>query len=59
MKKLTQKFRSHPARAYLALFLCLMVPAVILYPVAQSGNQVGMGFFLALIILANFAALFS
>lgn len=59
MNKLIQIIRSHPARFYLVLFLLMMLPAAILYPLAVSGNQFGMGFFLALIILANIATLFS
>ena len=58
MKKLVQHFRSHPARTYLALFLFMILPAVVLYPLARSGNPVGMGIFLALVILANIAATF-
>jgi hypothetical protein len=59
MKKFSQLIQSHPARFYLVLFLFLIAPAVGLYPLAKAGNQVGMGVFLALIILANIAALFS
>jgi hypothetical protein len=59
MSKLIQNFRSHPARFYLALFLLMIIPAIILYPLAESGSLVGMGIFLALIIGGNIAALFS
>ena len=59
MNWLLRMIRSHPARFYLILFIFLIIPALILYPLAQSGNQVGMGIFLALIILANGAALLS
>ncbi len=58
MKNISQKIRSHPARFYLILFLFLIIPAVVLYPLAESESQVGMGIFLALIILANLTALF-
>jgi NADH:ubiquinone oxidoreductase subunit 3 (subunit A) len=58
MKRIIQSIRSHPARFYLALFILLIIPALLLYPVAESGDEVGMGFLLALIILANGAALF-
>jgi hypothetical protein len=58
MKKLSQQIRAHPARTYLALFLLMILPAVVLYPLGRSGNQVGMGVFLALIILANIATTF-
>lgn len=58
MKRIIQSIRSHPARFYLALFILLIIPALLLYPVAESGDGVGMGFLLALIILANGAALF-
>jgi hypothetical protein len=53
MKKFTQRLRSHPARTYLALFLLMILPALGLFPLARSGNQIGIGFFLVLIILAN------
>lgn len=59
MNKLIQAIRSHPARFYLALFLFLIIPAIILYPLAESGSLVGMRIFLALIIGANIAALIS
>lgn len=59
MNKLIQAIRSHPARFSLALFLTLIIPAIILYPLAESGSLVGMGIFLAFIILANLAALLS
>lgn len=59
MNKILENIRSHPPRFFLVLFLLLMVPAVILYPLAQSGSQAGMGLCLALIILANGAVLFS
>jgi len=59
MNKLIQSIRSHPARFYLALFLFLIIPAIILYPLAESGSLVGMTIFLALIIGANIAALIS
>ena len=57
MNRILQNLRSHPARFYLVLFILLIIPALILYPLAESDSQVGMGFFLALIILANGAAL--
>jgi hypothetical protein len=59
MKKISQFIQSHPARFFLILFLFMITPAVSLYPLAKSGNQLGMGVFLVLIILANIAALFS
>jgi hypothetical protein len=59
MNKLIQNIRSHPARFYLVLFLLMILPAIILYSLAMSGSLVGMGFFLALIIAANIAALFT
>jgi len=58
MKEFIQRLRSHPARFYLAVFLSLIVPAVLLYPLAESGGQGGMMFFLILIILSNTAVLF-
>lgn len=58
MKRLLGLIRSHPARSYLALFALMVVPALALYPLAESGNRPGMGFALVLIILANAAALF-
>ena len=59
MKRLLQTIRSHPARFFLILFVLLIIPALVLYPLAESGNQIGMGILLALIILANTAALIS
>ena len=59
MNKLTQYIQSHPARFFLVLFLLMIIPAIILYSLAESGSLVGMGIFLALIIGANTAALFS
>ena len=58
MNRIIQSIRSHPARFYLVLFLLLIIPALVLYPLAESGSLVGMTLFLALIILANAAALF-
>lgn len=58
MKQFIQRLRSHPARFYLAVFLSLIIPAVILYPLANAGEQGGMVFFLVLIILSNTAVLF-
>jgi hypothetical protein len=55
MKKIIQIVRSNPARVFLILFLLLIIPALILYPLAEAGNQAGMGITLALIILANVA----
>ena len=57
MKRILQNLRSHPARFYLVLFILLIIPALLLYPLAESGSQVGMGLFLFLIVLANGAAL--
>jgi hypothetical protein len=56
MKKLSQYLRSNPARTYLALFLLMIGPAIVLYPLAKSGNQIGMSVFLILVILANITA---
>jgi len=58
MNRIIQSIRSHPARFYLVLFLLLIIPALVLYPLAESGSLVGMTLFLALIIPANAAALF-
>jgi NADH:ubiquinone oxidoreductase subunit 3 (subunit A) len=58
MNRIIQSIRSHPARFYLVLFILLIIPALVLYPLAESGSQIGMALFLALIILANAAALF-
>lgn len=58
MKNIIQLIRSYPIRVYLILFFLLIIPALILYPLAESGSQVGMGLFLVLIILANIAAMF-
>lgn len=58
MNRIIQSIRSHPARFYLALFILLIIPALVLYPLAESGSQTGMALFLALIILANAATLF-
>ena len=57
MNKILQILQSHPARFYLVLFIFLIIASLILYPLAESDSQVGMGLFLALIILANGAAL--
>lgn len=57
MKKVIDWVRSHPARFYLAAFILMIVPAVILYPLAQSGGSAGTVFFLMIIILANLAIL--
>jgi len=59
MKNLLRVIRSHPARFFLVLFLLMILSAVLLYPLAASDSRFGMGFFLALIILANAATLFS
>jgi len=58
MKRIIQSIRSHPARFFLALFVLMIIPALALYPLAEAGDQASMGIFLALIILANGAALF-
>ncbi len=59
MNRIIQSIRSRPARFFLVLFLLLILPALILYPMAESGSQVGMGFALALIVLANIMVLFA
>ncbi|HDD55657.1 MAG TPA: hypothetical protein ENG59_05405 [Chloroflexi bacterium] len=58
MKRIIQWVRSHSSGFYLVLFILLIVPALVLFPLAESGSSVGMALFLALIILANAAALF-
>ena len=58
MKEFIQRLRSHPARFYLVVFLLLIIPALLLYPLANAGGQGGMIFFLALIVLANTAVFF-
>lgn len=58
MKNIKRLVRSYPVRVYLVLFFLLIIPALVLYPLAESGSQVGMGLFLFLIILANIAAMF-
>jgi hypothetical protein len=57
MKDIIKIIRSYPVRVYLVLFLLLIIPALALYPLAESGSQVGMMLFLVLIILANVAAM--
>jgi hypothetical protein len=59
MNKILESIRSYPGRFFLILFLLLIIPAVLLFPMAQSESQTGMGICLALIILANGAVLFS
>ena len=58
MKQFIQRLRSRPSRFYFVVFLSLIIPAVLLYPMANAGEQGGMIFFLALIILSNTAVLF-
>lgn len=58
MKRIIQWVQSHSSGFYLVLFILLIVPALVLFPLAESGSSVGMALFLALIILANAAALF-
>jgi len=58
MKRIIQWVQSHSSGFYLVLFILLIVPALVLFPLAESGSSVGMVLFLALIILANAAALF-
>ncbi len=41
---------------YLTLFLLMIIPGLILFPVAQEDSGIGMAFFLGLVILANVAA---
>ena len=53
MNKVLQIIRSHPARFFFILFCLLIIPALVLFPMAESGSQAGMGFCLTLIILAN------
>lgn len=57
MKRFVNWVRSHPARFYLAVFALMILPAVSLYPLAQSGNQLGTLMLMIVIILANLAIL--
>ena len=41
---------------YLALFLFMIVPGLVLFPAAQLDSGIGMAIFLGFVILANFAA---
>jgi len=59
MNKIIHIVRSHPGRVFLILFLLLIIPALVLYSLAEAGNQAGMGITLAMIILANVAVLFT
>jgi len=59
MNRIIKTIRSRPARFFLVLFLLLILPALILYPMAESGSQIGMAFALALIVLANILVLFA
>jgi hypothetical protein len=58
MKKITLILKSNPALLYLAIFLLLIVPALLLFPAAESDSQVGMEMLLSLVILANLASVF-
>ena len=40
---------------YLILFLLMIIPGLILFPAAQGDSEIGMVFFLGLVILANVA----
>ena len=58
MKKNIPSLKFHPAIYYLVVFLLMIIPALLLFPVAEAENQVGMIIFLGLVILANLAATF-
>ena len=58
MNKITAFLRSNPALYYLAVFLLMIIPALLLFPAAEAENQVGMIIFLGIVILANLAAVF-
>ena len=57
MKKMINWLRSHPARLYLAVFILMILPAVLLFPLALAGGTAGMIVLLFVIILANIAIL--
>jgi len=42
---------------YLILFLLMIIPGLILFPAAQGDSEIGMAFFLGLVILANVAVM--
>jgi len=58
MNKINHFLKSHPAFIYLGIFLLMTVPALLLFPAAESNSQAGMIIFSGLVILANLAAVF-
>ena len=58
MNKIISYLKSHPALLYLAVFLLMIIPAILLFPAAEGENQIGLIVFLGLVILANLAAVF-
>jgi len=58
MNKISAFLKSHPALYYLMVFLLMIIPALLLFPAAEGENQIGMTFFLGLVIMANLAAVF-
>ena len=55
MKKALLRLRSHPARFYLGAFILMIVPAVLLFPLALAGGTAGMVILLVVIIFSNLA----
>ena len=58
MKKIKTFLRSNPALFYLAVFLLMIIPALVLFPAAEGDSQAGIGILLGLVILANTASTF-